>query len=174
MKDFIVIPGKEISGIINSSYLTITDIIKDTYIAHYNGETINPNTYSLKFTEKPNARINALPAYVGAKTNMAGMKWISSFPDNIKNGIPRASAVVILNDYESGYPIACLEGSAISAARTAASAVIGAEVFNNKKQVDNIAFIGSGVISRYIFDFLLGNGWGIEKINLSGLWHNLI
>lgn len=145
----------------------ITDIVAKSYIAHFNGDTVNPNTYSLKFKDRPEVRINALPAYVGADTSMSGIKWISSFPENINKGIPRASAVVILNDNETGYPIACLEGGVISAARTAASAVIGTKRLNNNiTTVDNISFIGCGLISKYILDFLIGTGWLINNITL--------
>lgn len=165
MQEFLVINGRQVHDIVHSDYEKIINIVEDTYCAHYKGNTINPNTYSLKFPQKPNARINALPAYVGENINLAGMKWISSFPDNVKYGIPRASAIVVLNDFNTGYPLACLEGSIISAARTAASAVIGAYVLKGK-QTKTIAFIGCGLISRYIFDFFIGSGWDFEQINL--------
>lgn len=170
MYEFLVIKGKEIHDIIRSDYKNIINIVGNAYIAHYRGNTVNPNTYSLKFPQKPNSRINALPAYVGQDINLAGIKWISSFPDNINQNIPRASAIVVLNDVTTGYPIACLEGSIISAARTAASTVLGAYVLNNgERHVNKITFVGCGVITKYIFDFFNGSGWSFDQINLYDL-----
>jgi 2,3-diaminopropionate biosynthesis protein SbnB len=168
MFEFLLINGKEISEIIRNNYQQIIQIVSSAYVEHSNGNAINPDTYFLTFPKKPNARISALPAYLAKDVNLAGIKWIASFPDNIKKGIPRASAILLLNDFETGYPIACMEGSIISAARTAASAVLGASIFSSTEYngSQDIAFIGNGIISKYIFDFFIGSGWKFNSINL--------
>ncbi|MFL6119643.1 MAG: 2,3-diaminopropionate biosynthesis protein SbnB, partial [Actinophytocola sp.] len=124
MFTFHVMGGKDIRAIIEKSRAEIVTCVRDTYLAHHRGETINPNSYFLRFPEKPNARIIALPALLRGEPGTAGIKWIGSFPDNVRRNIPRASAVLLLNDFDTGYPTACLEAAQISAARTAASAVL--------------------------------------------------
>ncbi len=167
MFDFRVISGEQVHQIIQENHNIIMDIIADTYISHHKGDSINIHSSFLKFSHKPNARIIALPAYLGSSINLAGIKWISSFPDNIQKGIPRASAILILNDSETGYPIACLESSIISAARTAASAVLGATKLNHDcKEMSSISFIGNGIIARYIFDFFISQGWHFDEAYL--------
>jgi N-[(2S)-2-amino-2-carboxyethyl]-L-glutamate dehydrogenase len=90
------------------------------------------------------------------------MKWIASFPANIAENTPRASAVLLLNDYETGYPFACLEASQISAARTAASAVLGAEQLTGER--GRIAFIGCGIIARNILEYMVDRRWAIDSV----------
>ena len=90
------------------------------------GASVNPQSVFLRFPDRPNARIIGLPSHLSAPWEVSGIKWIASYPDNIRAGLPRASAVLIINSHEHGYPLACLEASIISAARTAASAVLAA------------------------------------------------
>ena len=105
----------------------ITELVEETYRLHGAGDSVNPPSYFLRFPDRPSDRIIALPASIGGKVRVDGLKWISSFPENVAAGIPRASAVLILNDHDTGYPFACLESSIISATRTAASAALAAD-----------------------------------------------
>ena len=59
-------------------------------------QTVNPDSYFLKFPEKPSARIIALPAYIGGEIDRAGLKWISSFPENRLMQLARASGILVL------------------------------------------------------------------------------
>ena len=101
---------------------------------------------------------------------MDGLKWISSFPENVAAGIPRASAVLILNDHDTGYPFACLESSIISATRTAASAALAADwLSRGRPRPTRVGFVGMGLIARYIHTFLAGTGWSFDEIGVHDL-----
>ena len=164
MFTFQVMGGKDIRTIIEKSRAEIVACVRDTYLAHHRGGTINPNSYFLRFSEKPNARIIALPAMLRGEPGTAGIKWIGSFPDNVRENIPRASAVLVLNDFATGYPFACLEAAQISAARTAASAVLAAQELHGSRSANKVAVVGGGVIARTILEFLHSLDWTIDQL----------
>ena len=98
---------------------------------------------------------------------MAGLKWIASYPGNVERGFPRASAVLVLNRYDTGYPFAILESSIISAARTAASAVLAADWLSGRsRRARSLGIVGTGFIARHIYEFLIGTGWAIDEVRL--------
>lgn len=168
---FAVISGKVVHQIITQAIPEVTQVIEAAYLAHEQGETVNPDSYFLRFPHNPTARIIALPAHLQtieqAEQGISGIKWIASYPDNLSLGIPRASAVLLLNDGQTGYPFACLEASIISAVRTAASAVLGAWHLNHKnKNLTRLTIIGTGLIARFVVRFLIGMDWHIEEVVL--------
>src|SRR5919198_3028717 len=162
-----IINGKTVSDIIRAHRAKCIEIVRDAYLAHADGRSVNPDSYFLRFPEKPDCRIIALPAYLGNGFDVAGLKWIASFPANVQRGFPRASAVLVLNNYETGYPFAILEGSIISAARTAASAVLAAHWLNGQShRAHSLGIVGAGFIARYVYEFLVDTGWAIEDVQL--------
>ena len=130
---------------------------------------MNPDSYFLRFPDIPTARIIALPARVRAERDVAGIKWISSFPANHDRQLPRASAVIILNAMSTGFPYACIEGSHISAARTAGSAALAAEHLHGGTSAGAMAVIGAGPIAATVVDFLLDAGWRIGQFRVHDL-----
>lgn len=145
-------------------------MVEATYRLHGAGDSVNPPSYFLHFPDRPSARIIALPASIGGPVRVDGLKWISSFPENVAAGIPRASAVLILNDHDTGYPFACLESSIISATRTAASAALAADWLSRSRALPSrIGFVGVGLIARYIHMFLAGTGWSFDEIGVHDL-----
>jgi ornithine cyclodeaminase len=168
---FTVIPGPRIRQVLAGHAVEVTDVIEAAYRLHGEGRTVNPDSYFLRFPDRPSARIIALPASVGGSVNVHGMKWIASFPENISAGLPRASAVLILNDTETGYPFACLESSLISAYRTAASAALAAARLAAQRGVRprHAGFVGTGPIAETIHTFLKANGFDFADIGVHDL-----
>jgi 2,3-diaminopropionate biosynthesis protein SbnB len=168
-RSFHVIGGRTIRALLRARQHDVVSLVRETYRLHHAGSTTNPDSYFLRFTDKPTARIIALPARVQGKRDVVGIKWISSFPENRNLGLERASAAILLNDMATGFPYACLEASHISAARTAASAELGAELLHRGKQATAVAVIGTGPIAATVVDFLLGTGWSIGGFRVHDL-----
>ena len=167
---FSVISGAQVQRALQGREKQVMELVEATYRLHGAGDSVNPPSYFLRFPDRPTARIIALPASIGGPIRVDGLKWISSFPENVAAGIPRASAVLILNDHDTGYPFACMESSIISATRTAASAALGADrLTQGRKRPTRVGFIGTGLIARYIQMFLAGTGWSFDEIGVHDL-----
>jgi len=167
---FAVIPGAEVQHALQGREQRITELVESTYRLHSAGDSVNPPSYFLRFPDRPSSRIIALPASIGGALRVDGLKWISSFPENVAAGLPRASAVLILNDHDTGYPFACLESSIISATRTAALAASAADwLSRGRPRPTRVGFFGTGLIARYIHTFLAGTGWSFGQIGVHDL-----
>jgi ornithine cyclodeaminase len=167
---FAVISGAQVEQALRGREKEVVALVEDTYRVHGAGDSVNPPSYFLRFPDRPTSRIIALPASLGGDVGVDGLKWVSSFPDNVAAGIPRASAVLILNDRRTGYPFACLESSIISATRTAASAAAGADhLSRGRPRPSRVGFVGTGLIARYVHTFLDATGWTFDEVGLHDL-----
>ena len=168
---FYVIPGSTVKNAIEGNRKQVFDAVEAAYRLHSSGDAINPDSYFLRYPDKPSARIIALPAHLGGAVQKSGIKWISSFPENTASNLARASAVLILYDATTGYPLACVEASLISATRTAASAALAAEHISPNPFEGTLGVIGTGVIARTTIEWLIFRNWKFGKINLYDLEH---
>src|SRR6202012_4009277 len=167
---FAVISGGQVAAVLQGRERQITELVEATYRVHDAGDSVNPPSYFLQFPDRPRDRIIALPASIGGSIRVDGLKWVSSFPEKVAAGVPRASAVLLLNDHDPGYPFACLESSIISATRTAASAALAAGwLSRSRSRPARVGFFGTGLIARYIHTFLAGNGWTFDEIGVHDL-----
>jgi 2,3-diaminopropionate biosynthesis protein SbnB len=170
MTSFAVISGAEVQHALEGREPEIVSLVEQAYRLHSGGDSVNPPSYFLRFPDRPSSRIIALPASIGGGVGVDGLKWISSFPENVEAGIPRASAVLILNDHETGYPFACLEASIISATRTAAMAALAADrLSGGRSRPARVGFVGTGLIARYVHTFLAKTGWSFDEVGVLDL-----
>jgi N-[(2S)-2-amino-2-carboxyethyl]-L-glutamate dehydrogenase len=114
------------------------------------GDFAQPVKPYLRYRDLKN-RIIAMPAFVGGNINTAGIKWIASFPDNLNKGLPRAHSVVILNNAETGEPIAIICTALLSVIRTASVSglVIRDYLKSRNIQKIKIGITGFGPIGQY-------------------------
>jgi len=94
--------------------------------------------------------VHAMPAIyrgAGPGDDLLGMKWVAGFATNTALGLPGISATVILNNPETGFPTAILDGGPITAQRTAAVSGVAIARFGPAVagRAPRAALIGAGV-----------------------------
>lgn len=95
---------------------------------------------------RPDCFIHAMPAYV-QELEVAGLKWVSGYPPNTAKGLPYITGLLVLNDCESGVPLAVMDCAWITAMRTGASAGISARYLARGGSA-TVAIVGCGVQAR--------------------------
>ena len=95
----------------------------------------------------PDRRFMAMPAYLGGRFGTAGMKWYGSNIENRDKGLPRSILMFILNDADTGAPLALMSANLLSAYRTGAVPGVGARHLarQNSKVV---GILGPGVMAK--------------------------
>lgn len=92
-------------------------------------------------------RFMAMPAYLGGKYQMAGMKWYGSNCENKASGLPRSILTMMLNDKDTGAPLALMSANLVSCYRTGAIPGVGAKYLAGKDS-ETVTIIGPGVMGR--------------------------
>ncbi|MBQ4424180.1 MAG: ornithine cyclodeaminase [Lachnospiraceae bacterium] len=142
------------------------DVIEECYHLLGNGDYVmggkNHDSHGVKIVfpktspfpnmplEGPDRRFMAMVAYVGGRFNVAGEKWYGSNTANKQKNLPRSILMVMLNDADTGAPIALMSGNLISGMRTGAVPGVAAR-YLARKDAKVCGLIGSGPINRSCF-----------------------
>lgn len=102
----------------------------------------------------PDRRFAAMPAYVGGRFDMCGVKWYGSNAENKKIGLPRSVLTVTLNDKSTGEPLCFMSANIMSSKRTGAIPAIGAR-YLAKKDAEVLTCIGCGPIGEACMDAIV-------------------
>ncbi|MDR1066092.1 MAG: ornithine cyclodeaminase [Clostridiales bacterium] len=94
----------------------------------------------------PDRRFMAMPAYLGGKFDLSGMKWYGSNVANRDKGLPRSILMVMLNDKETAAPLALMSANLLSAHRTSAIPGVGVKRLALKDS-KVLGVVGPGVIN---------------------------
>jgi ornithine cyclodeaminase/alanine dehydrogenase-like protein (mu-crystallin family) len=92
---------------------------------------------------RPDSFIHAMPAFIAA-TGALGIKWVAGYPENAKRGLPYISGLVVLNDPDTGLPLAVMDCVWITAMRTGAATTVAARYLAREDSKD-LGVLGAGV-----------------------------
>lgn len=113
----------------------------------------------------PDRRFMAMTAYLGGRFNVAGEKWYGSNVNNKSKGLPRSILMCMLNDADTGAPIALMSGNQVSGIRTGAIPGVGAR-YLARKDSTVCGLIGAGPISRSCFMSLADTCETLESVKI--------
>ncbi len=91
-------------------------------------------------------RITTMPGFLN-DDNALGMKVITYFQDNPKRGLPAILATIMLFSVETGKMIAVMDGSYITAIRTACASAMATRALANR-ETPVLGILGAGVQAR--------------------------
>lgn len=150
--------GADVAGVAGERLEPWVDAVARALRLHGRGQTVQPLKPYVRRNDVPGHvadRIIAMPAFIGGDDPVAGIKWVGSNHRNpVERGLPRASAVVVLNDPETNYPVAILDGTEISAMRTAAVTLLATRELAADR-TGTLGCLGCGHIARRQLWFLL-------------------
>ncbi len=118
------------------------EAVESALRAHRAGKVLFPEKIVQIFNEETQERINCLPATL-LEEGVCGMKWVSVFPPNVREGLQNLSALFVLSEIEHGFPIAVMEGTLCSNMRVGAVGATAAK-YLAPEDARVIGFIGSG------------------------------
>ena len=122
----------------------IIDALEIAFREHGNGRTEMPPKPGVH--TQPDAFIHAMPAYIPALYSV-GMKWVSGYPENYRRGLPYITGLMILNDVETGIPLAVIDCTWITAMRTGAATALAAK-YLARPESESVGILGCGVQGR--------------------------
>ncbi len=141
------------------------------------GENHNSHGTQIIFPDEPefpgmpkngdDRRFMAMPAYLGGKYQMAGMKWYGSNIANKKEGLPRSILMMMLNNKDTGTPIAMMSANLLSCYRTGAIPGVGAK-YLARKDATSVGIIGPGVMGRTCFQAMMSVRPNIDTVRIKG------
>lgn len=112
-------------------------------------------------------RFMAMPAYLGGSFQTTGVKWYGSNTENRGKGLPRSILTFMLNDTDTGAPLALMSANLLSAHRTGAISGVGAR-YLAKKDSKVVGILGPGVMARTALSALVVTCPQIDTLKIKG------
>ncbi len=131
----LILNGRDVQDLLRMP--DVIRVVEDAFIAFgQNKASMPPKSYLVV----EHGDFRAMPAAI---TGAAGMKWVNVHPENAVKDLPSIMAILIYNDPETGYPLAIMDATQITAYRTAAASAIASK-YLARKNSRCLGIIGAG------------------------------
>lgn len=117
----------------------------------------------------PDRRYGAMPAYLGGRFHIIGLKFYGSNTANKQIGLPRSILMTCLADADTSEPFAFLSANLASACRTGSVPGVASK-YLARKGAENLAVVGCGVISHSCASAILNNLPDVKKVYLYDIY----
>lgn len=129
----------------------VVEIVEETLRLHGEGRTSMPPKVDVGLDD--DAFLHAMPAHVKDQGAL-GIKWVAGYPTNTEKNLPYIHGTMILNDPETGRPLALMDARQITAVRTGACTAVTAKYLADPNS-EVMTIIGCGVQGRVNIEALL-------------------
>lgn len=181
--DFLYLNEKDLIDLGVKDVLACTECMEDVLITldkgdyRMGGESGNSHGCMVQFPAEPefpnmpkdgpDRRFMAMPAYLGGKFDIAGVKWYGSNVANREKGLPRSILMLTLNDKETGAPLAHMSANLISAYRTAAVPGTGVKKLA-RKDAKVLGIVGPGFINNVTIETFAALRPTLDTLKIKG------
>jgi alanine dehydrogenase len=126
---------------------------REAFERHARGEWVMP---AKVYLDSPPGDFRAMPA---RGSEVALLKWVTSYPHNPERGLPVVTGVILLSDADSGAELAILDARSVTWLRTGAAAAVSAQALA-ASGASSVGLIGCGVNGAWAARCLAAAGYG--------------
>ena len=130
-----------------------TQAVREAFVRHARGEWTMPSKVYL--SNPPHGDFRAMPAQ---GDGLAILKWVTSFPGNRDRGLPVVVGTVLVSDATDGRWLALIDGTAVTALRTGASAAVAARALA-RPGAEKVGVVGCGLHGAWAARCLAAAGY---------------
>ena len=156
----LVLSEQQVQSLIDIDELI--DALAQAHVQYSTGKAVMPVRLVVPLPQIQ-GRLTSMPGFL-TEDKALGMKVVTYFQDNPKNNLPAILATIMLFSAETGKIIATLDGSYITAIRTACASAMATKALANP-QNGVLGILGAGVQARTHIQALI-RVRKIEKIKL--------
>lgn len=140
-----VVTAEEVDRVL--TYPALIEALREAFRADI--ETPLRHTHMIKQPSGSEAKVLLMPAWTNSGERLVGCKIVSVYPDNLKIGKPSVYGSYMLMSGDTGEPLAMMDGTALTAWRTACASALAAS-YLAREDASHLVMIGAGALAPHL------------------------